>query len=351
MKTIMFFIPTMVGGGAERVVSILSGEFVRNGYNVEIVVYKMVDKTYPLHKDIKLLPLCPSKNAEEISLFKRVALMRDLIKKRKPEYVISFLTSVNMNVCLATIGLPCKVIVSERNDPKQIGNVFNQIKRDFAYSFADKFVFQTQQALNCFSKRIQKKSIVILNPILSVFPLREKCEKRIVAVGRLNYQKNYPLLLKSFSKVVKLYPEYKLEIYGQGELRDELERLSKELCICDNVIFKGYQKKVHECIKDAGMYVMSSDFEGLPNALLEAMCMGIPCISTDCPCGGPAEVIENGKNGLLVPVNDEQMLFNAIVSYIENPSMASQIGENAKELAYRLEYKTIASQWLKFIEE
>ena len=133
----------MVGGGAERVVSILSGEFVLLGYDVEIVVYRKTEKTYPLNKQVRLTSLNDKNDAGKHSLFRRVKLIRNIIKNRKPDYVISFLTSVNMNVCLATIGLPCKVIVSERNDPNQIGGLFNRLKRDFAYTFADKFVFQT----------------------------------------------------------------------------------------------------------------------------------------------------------------------------------------------------------------
>ncbi|MBQ2884543.1 MAG: hypothetical protein IJE43_12340, partial [Alphaproteobacteria bacterium] len=154
---IMFFIPTMIGGGAERVVSILSGEFVLCGYEVEIVVYRMVEKTYPMNDKVRLTPLYGTKNAGHTSLFNRLKLIRNIVKERKPDYVISFLTSVNMNVCLATIGLPCKVIVSERNDPKQIGGGLNKLKRNIAYHFADKFVFQTRQAMKCFSVSIQKR--------------------------------------------------------------------------------------------------------------------------------------------------------------------------------------------------
>jgi glycosyltransferase involved in cell wall biosynthesis len=339
----------MVGGGAERVVSILSGDFVSRGYEVEIVVYRHVEHTYPLAEGVRLSTLDGIPDAGKVSLLTRLKAIRDKVQKCNPDYVISFLTSVNMNVCIASIGLPCKVIVSERNDPNQIGGILNRLRRNLAYSFADKFVFQTHQAMKCFSKKIQKRSQVILNPILGTFPTREKIDKRIVAVGRLNYQKNYPLLLHSFVPIAKKYPDYILEIYGEGELYNTLHKLCIDLGIQQNVVFKGFQRNVHECIKNSSMYVMSSDFEGLPNALLEAMCIGIPCISTDCPCGGPRMLMEGKDNGILVPVEDVVALAEAMKQLLRDGKMWRKCSRNAYESMKELHPDNINKKWEDYL--
>lgn len=348
-KKILFFIPTLSNGGAERVVSILSSEFAKIGHDVKIVVFNDEDISYELNKNVSVVRLFYNEKTQNISFLRRILSIRSVIKNNNPDYVISFLTSLNTNVALASIGLKCKLIVSERNDPNQI-NKLNRLKRDLAYLFVDKFVFQTKFAKRCFPKRIQKKSHVILNPIVNKFPPKTTSINKIVSVGRLVPQKNYPLLLKSFANVLKIHKDFVLEIYGTGPLKQSLIDLCDKLNISKNVRFMGFKKNVHNYISDSYMYVMSSDFEGLPNSLLEAMCMGLPCISTDCPCGGPAEIIENNINALLVPVGDVNKLTQAILYYIDYPDDAKRISNEAVKLSTWIDCNVIVKQWLSILE-
>ena len=229
-----------------------------------------------------------------------------------------------------------------------------KVIRDLLYGCAkcNAVVFQTEGAKSYFNNKIQSKGSIILNPIRKNLPehSKEKDSRRIVSVGRLNSQKNYTLLLEAFALFCQKYNDYKLEIYGKGEQEETLKKLAKTLGIEDRVIFEGFRNDVHEKIADATMFVMSSDYEGLSNALLEAMAMGLPCISTDSPPGGARMVIKNGQNGLLVPVGNKEKLMEAMDSIAANAEMAEKMGRNAAEMRDLLSEERICSQWEKLIK-
>ena len=158
-------------------------------------------------------------------------------------------------------------------------------------------------------------------------------------------QKNYPLLLSAFSKISKKHPDYKLRIFGQGIVLPELQKLVLDLGIVNNVTFEGFCANVHESIKNSDIFVLSSDFEGMPNALLEAMAMGFPVISTDCPAGGPAELIKNEENGILVPVGDEEKLVKALEKMIDNVTLKEKVSNAAKEISVTHSVENIVKIW------
>ena len=357
MKKIAFVISSLGSGGAERVVSILSNEFTKRGLEVSVVMVNNSNVYYEISEKIELVKLnCAQYDSLPLRkrFPKRIRLIKDTLIKINPDVVVSFLSEINIDVCLALRGSKIPVIVSERNDPAtDPASRIKKILRKISYRKASGFVFQTEDAKKYFSKAIQRRSMVIFNPLSGNLPAPYdgEREKRIVAVGRLNRQKNYALLFKSFSNISSIHPEYTLDIYGEGVLLEELKSIANEMGLKEKIVFHGFCSDVHLKIFKAGMFVMSSDFEGMPNALIEAMAIGLPCISTDCPCGGPKTVIDNGKNGLLVPVNDSEALVCAMEKLISNTYYANEIGRAASGIRKELSVDMICDQWLKFIKE
>src|SRR5699024_245151 len=203
------------------------------------------------------------------------------------------------------------------------------------FRFIDGFVFQTEGAKSYFSKTIQNKGIVINNPVFikyNDFNLPDKRRKVIVNVGRLHTQKNQTLLINAFKNISNYFPEYKLEIYGEGPLEYKLENQIKALDLTDKVTLKGTTNDLFAEIVDASLFVLSSDYEGMPNALMEAMALGLPCISTNCRPGGASELINDGKNGKITPIGSTEHLSHAMIDVLKHPLDAEKMGKKAKEI-------------------
>ena len=195
---------------------------------------------------------------------------------------------------------------------------------------------------------------MIPNPVFikrETFPEILVRRKVIVNVGRLDFQKNQELFIRAFSKIHEKYPEYSAEIYGEGILEEELKELASILKLTEYIHFMGTTTKLHERILDAAFFVLTSDFEGLPNALIEAMALGIPCISTDCKPGGARELIHTGEDGVVVPVNDVEQLSEAMLNYIENPDWAESLGRRAAINIQRYAPLRIYDSWEKYMSE
>ena len=219
------------------------------------------------------------------------------------------------------------------------------------YKKSDCLVCQTPDAKAYFPKNIQKKTVIIPNPIKSDLPQPWKGTRRkeIVNFCRLNPQKNLRLLIDAFEDFSNTHPDFSLAIYGDGELHDSLQQYISEKGLENKVRLHPAVSDVHERIKDAYMFVSSSDFEGLSNSMLEAMAMGIPTICTDCPCGGAKMVIENGINGLLTPVGDKDELSAAMQQVADNSQIAHNIGKEALKIRSKLSTDIIVGEWRKII--
>lgn len=348
---IVFFIPSLGSGGAERVVSVLASEFAQRGHDVHIAMLANRNLYYPLIESVSIHYLDCEKDLGLPVIkryLKRLSKIRHLTRTISPDVVISFMAETNIDVCLALVGIRMPIIVSERNDPAiDPASRAKQWLRRLAYLKPAHFVFQTPDAQAYFSRRIQKRSSIILNPLSSNLPkhfIGER-EPRIVSVGRLHSQKNITLLLTAFAEVVKKYPQYSLEIYGEGPLEERIKEKIHEMNLQEKVLLKGFCKDVHQKIVAASMFVMTSDYEGMPNALLEAMAIGLPCISTDCPCGGPRMLIQSGINGQLVPVADEKLLIQAMEYYADHPDKAKQMGMLASDVAKLASSDSVLAQW------
>lgn len=289
MKT-MFNLGSMTKGGAERVVANLSNKMIHDD-EIVVCVTQYGEPMYQLDEKIKYYTLDEDEKKQNffIKNIKRVIKLNEIVKKENPDIIISLLPEPTYRLMFINIFRKKKVIISVRNDPKiEYKSKINQWIMKILYKRANGFIFQTEEAKQYFSKEIQDKSIIIPNPINDEFirpPYEGEREKIIVSVGRLTEQKNQKLLINAFSKLEKDLKEYQLIIYGEGELRNCLEEQIRELQLENKVFLPGEVDDINEKIYKASLFVLSSDYEGMPNALMEAMALGIPCISTDCPCG------------------------------------------------------------------
>jgi glycosyltransferase involved in cell wall biosynthesis len=270
---------------------------------------------------------------------------------------VAFLAPSTYLLTLACKFTKTKVLISERTDPnrKKGKDSFLFKVIEYLVNTADAFVFQTEGARSYYPKEVITKSIVIPNPVVNKnIPKQYQGgrEKVIVNVARLTiYQKRQDVLIKAFSKVLSKYPDYRLRLYGDGPDEFVLKKLVKELNIIDNVLFMGVSHDVYNDIRKAALFVLSSDFEGIPNALLEAMSMGLPCISTDCSPGGARLLIKENENGLLVPTGDPDKLAKAMEYILSHPTEASKMSNKALEVVDEYAEGRIYAEWESFIND
>lgn len=347
---IIFVISAMNGGGAERVLATLANRYVRQGDEVTILMVAGNESIYPLDEKVNILSIGLPSYGNILVQMNRLFNMRRYFKQHEGSVVVSFGTEINLFTIMSSLGLKNKVIVSERNDPNQFKH---QKIRDFVYGFCKNFVFQTEDAKKCFPKKIQKNSAVIPNPVRRQLPepFWGNRENKIAVVGRLELQKNHSLLLKAFKDFYKMYPEWELHIFGKGKLEQELKNEAEELGIGKQVFFEGFRSDVLEKIRTYGMYVLSSNYEGISNSLIESMAMGMPCISTDCPIGGSAMCIKNKENGMLVPIGDVDALAEAMKALANDKKYARNIGREALKIREAFGEDKIIKKWYEFIKD
>ena len=283
-------------------------------------------------------------------------IMADAIKKFDPDIVVPFMTYQCIYTCFALAFTKYPVIVCERNDPNKIDGKdagrMHYILRDIAFSMARGAVFQTDGAKHFFSSSIQKKSCTILNPLnfdsLSAVYDGVRDDK-IVTVGRLNKQKNQEMLIRAFNMIKDEFPSVNLDIYGDGDMKGYLYQLCDDLSITDRVCFKGNVSVVSEHIKTAKLFALTSDYEGMPNALAEAMAIGLACVSTDCSPGGARMLIEHGINGLITPCNDVQSFAEALRNLLLDTELAFKLSMNAINIRKKLDIEIISTQWENYL--
>lgn len=356
MKKILFYIDSLQRGGAQRVMANLIA-FFSTKYNVVLV-----NDFIPIHQQLSYsIPDCVKriylrKTVKGNSFVKnicRIFKLRKTLKKERPDVVLSFLGNPNKRLLLASFGLNCKKFVSVRNEPcHEYGKrKFDQWFASKLFSLADGIVFQTIEASNYFQKSIRDKSKIILNPISKCFyeAKRSVKDENVIAVGRFEAQKNHLLLLNAWMGIEKDFPEDKLIIYGDGPLRKVYEDYIIHNNLVNRVVLPGIVSDVPQILCSAKLFVLSSNFEGLPNALMEAMAVGVPVISTNCPCGGPKILIETDEQGRLVPCEDVVALQNAMKEILLSKDLREKIGLAAKLRAKSFEDDVIYAQWEDFL--
>lgn len=357
-KKIVFFTMAMNKGGAERVISILCNHGLGEGNEMHIVTCLQGDSQYELKKSVIRHPGFLS--FDEYKAKGKIKTLPQLCKKYKdtmkqidPDVIISFLPEPCFiaELCKKQVGKP--LIGSERGNPyERYRSRIYHFLTTWLYPKSDGFVFQTEGAKEYFNEKLQRKSDVIGNPIAIVDGLKwepKNRKKEIVSVGRFTYEKNYPLLLKAFRRITEKKEDYILKIYGKVDESLGLRRLAEELGIVEKVLFMGQVDDILERIKDASVFVLSSVSEGMPNALMEAMALGLPVVATDCPPGGPRQLIQNGENGLLVENQNEAALADAVLKILSDENLSQKLSKNARKITEEYSKEKICAQWSSYI--
>ena len=352
MMKILIVIDSLYGGGAERVVSRIANAL---SVDNEVVIFtRSTPDRYPLAENIKILyfsyppDLYPSykrgaKYMKTVNKYYKyyqlIKMCENLKRKEKPDVTLSMLKVPNLMNAFSKG--PGRKVLSERNNPQ---------KKDFEYrllgklSFrrADKVVFQTETIRNMFSSTIRKKGVVVPNPVY-VSCKATGGSKRIITMGRMHPQKNHSLLIKAFAAFVISHPDYTLHIYGKDRGEEPLRPLIESLSLTDKVFLEGFKSPIHPLIEDAEQFILSSDYEGTPNALLEAMMMGLPCITTDFE--GAQELLGDEPPCLVTPLGDETALAEAMARLSDTPFLRNALSQRGEQFTQAFTLEKIIPKW------
>jgi len=340
----------LTDGGAERVLSELISEWIKFDHKVLVIQIKSSSflDSFVLPKEIEIININELESSRFVRRLYQAFQLVKILRLKKSGTVLSFTNPSILLVGMCSPFIKNKIVFSERNDPDRSPTKKRfRIVRDMVYRRADVCVFQTEDARAHFCKKVQSKGIIIPNPVNDDLPEPYNGERRktIVAVCRLNQQKNIPMTIHAFNKLIVDYPDYTLEIYGRGELEKDLQDLINRLDLQEKVFLMGFSHQVYEKLRDAAVYVSSSNYEGISNSMLEALGMGVPTVCTDCPCGGARTYIVDGENGLLVPVGNVDALYYAIKKILDDMNFAKKLSINASKIREELPVKKIAEQW------
>lgn len=340
LPKIMFITASVNRGGASRVISILANHYVAMNWKVDFVVKETIIKGYQLHRNVKVIECGKEGKQHGYAFYRR---LREIMEEENPDVVISFLTIVNFYAIAVCAGKR-RLIISERNDPKLSASRLHFLLSKILYPLADGIVFQSHKVMDYYNRIVRRKGTVILNPIeVSCIKDEKAEEKKIATAGRFVSQKNHALLIDSFAEIKKNHSDYQLYIYGDGELRSEYEAQLSKLGIQNSVNLPGNLPNIHDELKDSQIFVISSDYEGLSNSLLEAMAMGLACVSTKS--GGAEEIISDSQNGLLVNVGDKDGMVRAIEKLICDEGFRKCIQKGAIQTSQRFLRENVIHEW------
>ena len=345
----MMVINTLRNGGAERVMSVLCNELSAR-HQVRLLLLQDDKTDYPLSPRVEVR----SSRIKHHDIVHFVRFIRGQMTEWQPDIVLSFMTPYNNYTLIANIlnHHTAPVVIAERGDPYYGKAFYYKAIRRVVTPSADGAVFQTKQAQAYYQKMLRCPSAILPNPLNPIF-LQARYEgertKRIVTTGRLHVKKNFPMLIRAFAKIAPQIPEYTLQIYGNGPMQEALEQQIRESGLEERVLLMGRSDHLEQEIRDAALFAFPSDSEGMPNSLLEAMALGLPCISTDCPIGGPATVIKEKENGMLVPVGDADAMADAMLYMLTHPREAEAMGCNAAETVKVNDPYEVGLRWEKFL--
>ncbi len=355
---IVFFHSSMQAGGAERQISLFANYFAKNVEDTFIVTMDNQNSFYLLDDKIKHIKLDVAKNSKNfiesfINNRRRLKKVEKTFSEIRPDVVICFGSNTIYISKKARKKLNYKIIGSERTNPyfNQKG-FWNKNKKKFA-EYCTGYLFQTEGAKSFYSKKVQDNSITLGNAVLKEeFEKIDKNfenRKNFCAVGRLHKDKCFDEMIRAFEIVHQKHPEAILDIYGDGAERQRLQELICQLNLQDNVILQGKNPNVYGEYAKHKYFVMTSQREGFPNVLLEAMSSGCACVACDCDFG-PSELIKNGENGLLLPLHNEQLLAEKICELIENENLTKKLADNAKKSREKYDIASIGKKFLEYIE-
>lgn len=351
--SILFIIHRLSYGGAEKNLAFVANGFAQMGYKVIVYTYEDDVKSNLLDDNVTHLAEKKVYKTRFVRRFVQFIQIKRVIKHIKPDVVISFLNFPNLFNILATFFSNTITVISERGDPNRSVGAFDKFRHYF-YSYTDGAVFQTNGARDYFSNRLINKSCVIPNPVIAQSNGDLVCERKneIAFVARFEMvQKRQDLMLLAFRKVVDVYPEMELVFYGDGPDEELVRDMVEQLNLSNHVRFEGVVDRVTDKIRSSKMFVLTSDYEGIPNALIEAMSVGLPVISTDCSPGGARMLINDKENGCIVQKGDSDAIADAILYLIENNHIAEEYGRNAKEIVDKFTPEKVIKMWDGYIKK
>ncbi len=349
-------------GGAERVVSILSAYLAERGHDIVIATQWQDKDEYTLHANVRRISVGLTEEDEKKRrlgrAWCRLFRLRECICQEKPDLVISFCCKANFRSAFSVLGTSIPLLVSVRNNPVEDYKP-HKLATWIMEQRATGCVFQTPDAKQYFSKALQKKSKVIYNPISENYleenqELVKERKKEIVTVGRITSQKNQMLLLEAYAELAEEYSDYVLKIYGEASEQQVYETLQEYVSrknLQNRVLFMGVTDNVKQEIEHAAVFVLPSDYEGMPNALIEALAAGVPSIATDCPCGAVPLLMEHEVSGLVIPVGDKEALKQSIRRILSDEQWAEQLGIRARSVIEKVHPDKICQEWEQYIEK
>ncbi|MFS2015439.1 glycosyltransferase family 4 protein [Massilia sp. CT11-108] len=360
---IVLLTSSLGSGGAERVATTLCNQWSSRGDSVTLIpTFSGGGKPfYSLSEQVELIYLASrvQGHSRGFSSYKeRLFTLRRLIAERTPDVVISFLPNVNVAAVLATLGMKVPVIICERSDPsRQPYRPLWKFACQLTYRFADMLTVQTASVAESAAALFPsvRKIRTVANPLPSAVlehTRATKSERRILlSLGRLSPEKQVDRIIEAFSRVCNAHPDWDLHIYGDGPLHDELDEHVSQRGLQQRILLKGRTSNPWRVMAEADVFVMASLYEGFPNALLEAMGVGLPCIAFDCP-SGPREISNDGQNAILVPLNDQAGLSAAMEKLMSNDSLQHMLGGQAnRAVLERFSLAAVLSRWDDLFKE
>lgn len=340
-------------GGAERQIILLSNQLARLGHDVTLCVLNENKSPYTINEKVHVIDLCNDEGNGRLRVWRRYKAFKKTVESVRPDVIVNY----NLQSAYFCLGISKKargkVIYSERGDPydKEYSGLLGKV-RDLTVAKMDGLVFQSEGARDFFPNKVKEKSVVIHNSVnvpQDKYPMPEERDSRIVSVGRLHPQKNFPLLINAFARVASTFPDFKLDIYGDGDLRESLQSQIGSLGLTTRITLNKSRSNVWDCIRTASLFVLTSDYEGMPNALMEAMALGLPCIATDCRPGGARTLIDNGKNGYIVPLRNEEALAERICYMLSHYEEAKKIAREATSIKNSHSDEVIFEKWNNYL--
>ena len=356
MLNIALCIGCLEGGGAQRVACLLANAWAEAGHSVTVFHHDAHANRFPFPQSdavvLNRLPLNHPANRRWkalLRIFRDAWTLRKALVRHNPDVVVSILPHANVLTLLACAGTGFRVVITELCHPghEDIAHIWKWLRK-WTYPRAAQLVVQTRDIHDWFGHEQNRSSVIIPNPVprpgLEHTPKDERERKTIIAAARLSYQKNIGDLVRAFVRLADKHPDWDLHVYGQGDELDHLHKIIGDAALEKRIILPGWTDELTAKLAGADMFVLSSRFEGMPMALAEAMAVGLPCVSTDCP-SGPADYIVSGRNGLLVPVEDLDALTKAMDKLMTDQALRERLGREAKLITETFSFDTVMAAW------
>jgi len=355
LKNVLFVINSLLGGGAERVLTVLADQFAALGIKTTVGLIESKEKriAYALDPEVVVADFSVDTAQGVKGVAQSLFRLRRFIKTQKPDVIIPFMVNNAVLTLGACLGLRYPVVIRPTIVLLRWGTKITRLAAPYLLPRAKGAVYQVEAQRDLLYKYIRGKGIILPNPIKAHATWsnpRQYDEKAVIAVGRLDNQKNYPLLIRAFSALGDNFPDWRLEIYGDGPARTELQSEIDGLSLNGRIALAGFADDVHAVMHEASVFVMSSKYEGMPNALMEALCAGCACVTTDFDGGAARVLINDGENGLVTPNDDLESMINALRRLMGSEELRRTLGQNAAKMKEKVDARHIALQWISYLE-